>query len=59
VRFAARVRSCDSVNERDDNGSVMNLIWFAEMDDAKSILSYVQDAVRQIDWRKLATGYSY
>ena len=59
VRFAARVRSCDSVNERDDNGSVMNLIWFAEMDDAKSILSYVEDAVRQIDWRKLATGYSY
>jgi hypothetical protein len=37
----------------------MNLIWFAEMDDAKSILSYVEDAVRQIDWRKLATGYSY
>jgi hypothetical protein len=59
VRFAARVRSCDSVNEHDDNGSVMNLIWFAEMDDAKSILSYVEDAVRQIDWRKLATGYSY
>jgi hypothetical protein len=59
VRFAARVRSRDSVNERDDNGSVMNLIWFAEMDDTKSILSYVEDAVRQIDWRKLATGYSY
>lgn len=59
VRFAVRVRSRESVNERDDNGSVMNLIWFADMDDSKSILSYVEDAVRQVDWRKLATGYSF
>lgn len=59
VRFAARVRSWESVNEWDDNGSVMNLIWFADIDDSKSILSYVEDSVRQIDWGKLATGYSY
>jgi hypothetical protein len=59
VRFTARVRSGESVNERDDNGSVMHLIWFTDMDDAKSIPSYVEEAVRQIDWRTLATGYSY
>jgi NAD-dependent SIR2 family protein deacetylase len=57
LRFVARIRSWDKVND-DDEGSWMNLIWFAEIDDDKSIKAFVEEALAQVDWKKLASGYS-
>jgi NAD-dependent SIR2 family protein deacetylase len=57
LRFAARIRSWEKVNDEDE-GSWMNLVWFAEIDDDKSIKAFVAEALRQVDWKKQATGYS-
>ena len=57
LRFAARIRSWETVNDEDD-GSWMNLIWFAEIDDDKSIKSFVAEALAQVDWKRQAAGYS-
>jgi hypothetical protein len=58
LRFAARIRSWEKVNDEDE-GSWMNLVWFAEIDDDKSIKAFVAEALRQVDWKKQATGYSF
>jgi NAD-dependent SIR2 family protein deacetylase len=57
LRFAARIRSWETVNDEDD-GSWMNLIWFAEIDDDKSIKAFVEEALAQVDWKTQATAYS-
>lgn len=57
LRFAAQARSWERINDVDE-GSWMNLIWFAEIDDDKSIKQLVQEALAQVDWKKQATGYS-
>ena len=58
LRFAARIRSWEPVNVEDE-GSWMNLVWFAEIDDNKSIKSFVEEALAQVDWQNQAAGYSY
>jgi len=35
----------------------MNLIWFAEIDDEKSIKDFVREALAQVDWKMQAEGY--
>ena len=57
LRFFARIRSWETVNDEDE-GSWMNLIWFAEIDDDKSMKAFVEEALRQVDWNKQAEGYS-
>jgi hypothetical protein len=57
LRFAAQVRSWAKVNDEDE-GSWLNLIWFAETDDEKSIKDFVREALRQLDWKMQASGYS-
>jgi NAD-dependent SIR2 family protein deacetylase len=57
LRFVAQISSWEPINEHDD-GSWMNLIWFAEIDDDKSIKAFVQEALAQVDWKRQADGYS-
>jgi hypothetical protein len=57
LRFAAQISSKERPTEEDD-GSWMNLIWFAEIDDDKSIKRFVEEALAQVDWKRQAEGYS-
>ena len=57
LRFAAQISTYEGINEGEDC-SWINLIWFAEIDDDKSIKAFVEDALKQIDWRACATGGS-
>jgi NAD-dependent SIR2 family protein deacetylase len=57
LRFAARLVSHASVG--DSTGSWMNLIWFAEIDDDKSIKAFVEEALAQVDWERQAEGFDY
>ena len=52
LRFAAQVRSWSGVD-----GSWMNLVWFAEIDDEKSIKAFVEEALAQVDWKTQAEGF--
>jgi hypothetical protein len=56
LRFVAQIRSGEPFSD-DDHGSWMNLIWFAEVDDEKSIKAFVEDVLRQVDWKGQAEGY--
>jgi len=56
LRFVAQISSWDRINEQGD-GSWMNLIWFAEIDDEKSIKAFVEEALRQVDWKTQASGF--
>jgi len=56
LRFVAQISSGERIDER-DSGSWMNLIWFAEIDDEKSIKAFVEEALRQVDWKGQAEGY--
>jgi hypothetical protein len=57
LRFAARIQSWERVNDEDE-GSWMNLVWFAEIDDEKSLKAFVEEALAQVDWKQQASGYS-
>ena len=35
----------------------MNLVWFAEIDDEKSITAFVEEALAQVDWKAQAEGF--
>ena len=56
LRFAAQIR-CWETTDADSDGSWMNLIWFAEIDDNKSIKDFIAEALEQVDWPTQATGY--
>ena len=55
LRFAAQVRSCSGVDGSE--GSWMNLVWFAEIDDEKSIKAFVEEALARVDWKRQAEGF--
>ena len=57
LRFVAQISSGEPIAD-DDHGSWMNLIWFAEIDDEKSIKAFVEEALAQVDWKRQAEGYS-
>jgi len=56
LRFVAQISSGEPIAD-DDHGSWMNLIWFAEIDDEKSIKAFVEEALAQVDWKGQAAGY--
>jgi hypothetical protein len=56
LRFIAQISSHAEIADG-DHGSWMNLIWFAEIDDTKSIKAFVEEALIQVDWEKQATGF--
>jgi NAD-dependent SIR2 family protein deacetylase len=58
LRFVAQISSYESINAQDD-GSWMNLIWFAEIDDEKSLKAFVEEALAQVDWKRQATAFVY
>ena len=57
LRFVAQISSGEPITG-DDEGSWMNLIWFAEIDDDKSMKAFVEEALRQVEWKRQAEGYS-
>ena len=57
LRFAAQI-SCWEAQDADSDGSWMNLIWFAEIDDDKTIKDFIAEALAQVDWPTQASGYS-
>ena len=52
----AQIRSDERIDES-DSGSRMNLVWFAEIDDEKSIKAFVEEALAQVGWKGPAEGY--
>jgi hypothetical protein len=56
LRFAAQIRTFEPLTD-EDNGSWMNLIWFAEIDDDKTTKAFIEEALKQIDWKASASGY--
>jgi NAD-dependent SIR2 family protein deacetylase len=57
LRFAAQIATSERLTD-EDNGSWMNLIWFAEIDDDKTTKAFIEEALKQFDWRANASGYS-
>jgi NAD-dependent SIR2 family protein deacetylase len=56
LRFAAQIRTFEPLTEEDE-GSWMNLIWFAEIDDDKTTKAFIEEALNQIDWKASASGF--
>jgi hypothetical protein len=57
LRFVAQLRSYHLLQPTHE-GSWISLIWFAEIDDAKSVKAFVEEALTQIDWATSASEYS-
>ena len=56
LRFAAQLSSWELVGD-EGCGSWMNLVWFAEIDEEKSIKAFVAEALQQVEWKKQAEGF--
>ena len=52
----ARLSSYETRND-DEDGTWLNLVWFADIDDQKSITDFVAEALQQIDWKAEAESY--
>ena len=48
---------CNEDRNKDEDGSWLNIVWWADIDDEKSIKDYVADALQNIDWRAEADSY--
>jgi NAD-dependent SIR2 family protein deacetylase len=58
LRFAAQIRTFEPLTDEDDGSSSwMNLIWFAEIDDGKTIKAFVEEALKRVDWKASASGF--
>ena len=51
LRFIAQIESHERRNE-DEDGTWLTLIWFADIDDEKSIKDYVSEALEKVDWEQ-------
>jgi NAD-dependent SIR2 family protein deacetylase len=58
LRFMAQVRSHAEVSN-DAESSWMNLVWYANVDDSRTIVDLVRDALTQVDWQSQASGWSF
>jgi hypothetical protein len=58
LRFMAQVQSNAEINDQDES-SWINLVWYADIDDSKTIVDLVRDAVAQVDWQSQASGFSF
>ena len=56
LRFAAQISSWEATDP-DSDGSWMNLVWFGEIDDEKSIKAFVAEALEGVDWSTQASAY--
>jgi NAD-dependent SIR2 family protein deacetylase len=56
LQFAAQICSLELMGT-DTGGSWMNLVWFAEVDDEKSVVDFVSEALAQVDWSTQASSY--
>lgn len=49
--------SCQEPRNSNEDGSWLNFVWFADIDDQKSIKDFVESALENVDWQKEAEGY--
>ena len=56
LTMMAQLRSYERRND-DEDGTWLNLVWFADIDDQKSITDFVAEALQQIDWKAEAESY--
>ena len=57
LRFAAQICTFERLTAGYE-GSWMNLIWFAEIDDDRSMKGFLEEALKQVDWKASSSGYS-
>lgn len=56
LTMMAQLRSYKRRND-DEDGTWLNLVWFADIDDTKSITDFVTEALRQVNWKVEADSY--
>jgi hypothetical protein len=48
---------CMEPRHTDEDGSWLNLVWFAEIDDQKSINDFVESTLKNVDWDNEAESF--
>ena len=56
LQLMARIECHERRNEQEDR-TWLHLIWFADIDDDKSVRDYVADALTQVNWEQDAESY--
>jgi NAD-dependent SIR2 family protein deacetylase len=56
LTMMAQLRSYERRND-DEDGTWLNLVWFADIDDKKTIADFVADALQQVDWKTDSESY--
>ena len=56
LTMMAQLSTLDRRND-DEDGSWLNLVWFADIDNEKSIRDFVAEALEKVDWNKEAEAY--
>lgn len=50
--------TCYQPRNQFEDGSTLTVVWFADVDEQKSIRDYVEAALRSVDWNKEAREFS-
>ncbi len=56
LTMMAQLRCYERRND-DEDGTWLNLVWFADIDDKKMIADFVADALQQVDWKTDSESY--
>ena len=48
---------CLKPRDKEEDGSWLNLVWFADIDDQKSIRDFVAAALENVDWNTEAEAF--
>ena len=56
LTMMAQLSSLDSYKEGDD-GSWLNIVWFADIDNQKTITEFVTEALQHVNWEEEAEGF--
>jgi hypothetical protein len=57
LRFAAQICSWERIDP-EACGSWLNLVWFAEVDDQRSMVDFVTEALAEVDWATQASSFN-
>ena len=58
LTMMAQLTSLDSC-PKGDHGAWLNIVWFADVDDEKTISEFVAEALKHIVWSKQAEGFLF
>ena len=51
--------SCLAPRDKSMHGSWLNLVWFADVDNNKTITNFVASALENVDWEKEAEDFLF